>query len=71
MELLWTRESLWAVAIVIRTLPAIAFSSIAELLAHRVEVSTPVNSFKRCEGSLFDWNSSLTALQSARRSLPL
>lgn len=49
MAFKWTSEWLWAAAIVVRSLPAIAFPTIPELLARRVEVSTPVNSFKRCE----------------------
>lgn len=71
MDLKWKRESLWAVAIIVRTLPAIAFPSVAELLAGRVEVSTPVNSFKRCELQPGRLTIQLTLFYSTRRPLPL
>jgi GPI-anchor transamidase subunit U len=44
---------LFSSAAAVRILLALTFPSLADLLAGRVEISTPVNSFKRCTHAEF------------------
>jgi phosphatidylinositol glycan class U len=45
------KAALFAAAVAVRLFLFAAFPSLPDLLTSRVEVSTPVSSFKRCEGS--------------------
>lgn len=45
------KAALFAAAVAVRLFLFVAFPSLPDLLTSRVEVSTPVSSFKRCECS--------------------
>ena len=48
------KTTLFGAAAVLRLILFVAFPSLSDLLAGRVEVSTPITSFKRREHSLLD-----------------
>ena len=43
------RAGLYACAILLRLVVSVAFPALPDLLTGRVEISTPVTSFKRCQ----------------------
>ena len=70
----YPNEVVFATAAAVRILLALAFPELPDILTGRVEISTPVSSFKRRKSAfLADGlkRTLLTSVRSARRTIPV